>query len=462
MTMQDVSACPTQATNVILHAFDWPYHRVAAHAEAIAAVGFKAVLVSPPMKSLRAEPATPWWQRYQPQDYRVIDNQLGNTEDFRRMTAKLQSLNLKIYADVVFNHMANESKVRSDLQYPSAVVLAAYQDQPAHSESLKLFGNLSEPLFTEQDFVSAFPIRDWTDPWQVQHGRISGGQEDPGLPTLRCNQHVVKAQQQYLRALKAIGVSGFRIDAAKHMTLEHLKQVWEPDIATGVHIFGEIITDGGASREEYELFLQPYLEQTQLGAYDFPLFHALFKVFEENNSMSELVNPYSVGQALAFDRAITFAVTHDIPNNDVFLDQVMSEQSERLAYCYLLGRDGGVPLIYADLDTSGICNQAGQPRWFDSWQDPMLQRMIRFHNRCHALPMQCLEYSDCHLVFSRGEAGVVAINNGQDELRINLPKGQYEDWLAMDGVTLTHGHQPQLRLPARTGAMLVRTQAPTA
>ncbi|WP_439651430.1 alpha-amylase family glycosyl hydrolase [Photobacterium atrarenae] len=460
--MHDFAACQPQATNVILHAFDWPYHRVTAHAQAIADAGFKAVLVSPPMKSLRASPATPWWQRYQPQDYRVIDNQLGNTEDFRQMTASLKALNLEVYADVVFNHMANESKTRCDLHYPDQTVLRDYQQQAAHYESLKLFGDLSEPLFTEQDFVSAFPIRDWTDPWQVQHGRISGGQEDPGLPTLSCNENVVKAQQAYLRALKTMGVSGFRIDAAKHMTLTHLKQVWDAEIADGVHIFGEIITDGGATREEYELFLKPYLEQTSLGAYDFPLFHALFKVFEQQGSMAELINPYSVGQALAFDRAITFAVTHDMPNNDVFLDQVMCEENEQLAYCYLLGRDGGSPLIYADLDTSGLSNQAGRPRWVDSWQNPLLQRMIHFHNQVHGQPMQCLEYSDSHLVFSRGEQGVVAINKGQREQVITLPTGKYTDWLAMPGVVVESfekaGPQLQLRLPARSGAMLIATK----
>lgn len=463
MTMQGFTACAPQATNVILHAFDWPYQRVMAHAEAIADAGFKAVLVSPPMKSLRTSPATPWWQRYQPQDYRVIDNQLGNTENFRQMSDTLNALNLSVYADVVFNHMANESKTRSDLQYPGQTVLRDYQQQAAHYEALKLFGDLSEPLFTEQDFVSAFPIRDWADPWQVQHGRISGGQEDPGLPTLSCNENVVKAQQSYLRALKTMGVSGFRIDAAKHMTLAHLKRVWDDEISEGVHIFGEIITDGGARREEYELFLEPYLEQTSLGAYDFPLFHALFKVFEQQGSMSELINPYSVGQALAFDRAITFAVTHDIPNNEVFLNQVMREESELLAHCYLLGRDGGVPLIYADLDTSGICDQAGRPRWVDSWQNPILQGMIRFHNQVHSQPMQCLEYSDHHLVFSRGEQGVVAINKGRQARNIDLPEGYYEDWLARPGVSLATVKQPtpasplmQLHLPARSCAMLIR------
>ncbi|MFA0521119.1 alpha-amylase, partial [Vibrio sp. 10N.222.55.E8] len=76
--------------------------------------------------------------------------------------------------------------------------------------------------------------------------------------------NVVAQQRAYLKALKAIGVKGFRIDAAKHMTLSHLRKVWTDDICEDMHIFGEIITDGGATEEEYELFLEPYLKHTRL------------------------------------------------------------------------------------------------------------------------------------------------------------------------------------------------------
>ncbi|MGR5471118.1 alpha-amylase, partial [Vibrio astriarenae] len=75
---------------------------------------------------------------------------------------------------------------------------------------------------------------------------------------------------------------------------------------------------------------------TTLGAYDFPLFYTMYNFFEKGQPMSELDHPNSVGQTLAYDRAITFAITHDIPNNDVFLDQVMDEAHEIYAHCYIL------------------------------------------------------------------------------------------------------------------------------
>ncbi len=409
-------------SDVILHAFDWPYSDIADHAETISALGYKTVLVSPPMKSLKRKDGTPWWQRYQPQDYRVIDNQLGNTKDFFSMVKALGRHDVWVYADVVFNHMANEASIRPDLHYPGPTDMQHYLQQWESYQALTLFGDLREPLFTEDDFVEAFGIENWKDRWQVQNGRITGGVSDPGLPTLKDSDHVAEQQQRYIRALKGMGVRGFRIDAAKHMTLEHLKKVWTPEIVSDVHIFGEIITDGGATKEEYGLFLQPYLEHTRLAAYDFPLFNTVYHAFQPEGSLESLVNPYSLGQALSNSRAITFAITHDIPNNEVFQELILSEEEEWLAYAYILGRDGGVPLIYTDLNPSGIMNKQGIPRWKNSWKDPRMTRMIAFHNLMHGEQMfPILAASDC-LIFSRGSKGLVAINKGRKTLQVNIDR----------------------------------------
>ena len=407
------------ATDVILHAFDWRYADIANSAALIQELGYKSVLVSPAMKSLRSDKNKPkqkptqWWQRYQPQDYRVIDNQLGDTLDFAAMVDTLKQHGIRTYVDVVFNHMANESSIRSDLTYPNQNDRNVYQQNPEYYESIRLFGDLSQPLFDENDFVEAFGIKNWRDKWEVQNGRITGGPTDPGLPTLLDNDNVVEQQRSYLKALKAMGVKGFRIDAAKHMSLSHLRKVWTDDICEQMHIFGEIITDGGATEEEYELFLEPYLKHTRLGAYDFPLFNTIFKAFDKKGSFKSLINPYCFGQALSNTRAITFAVTHDIPNNDVFLEYVMDEVAEKLATAFILGRDGGVPLVYSELDTSGIKDGNGQPRWLNDWKAPYMRGMIQFHNCVHGEAMRVVEASDDLLVFVRGDKGIVVINKSK-------------------------------------------------
>lgn len=406
--------------NVILHAFDWSYAEVAKQAKIISQMGYHSVLVSPPLKSFKHKNGTEWWQRYQPQDYRIIDNQLGNTLDFSNMIKQLDKYELHVYADIVFNHMANEAYLRPDLQYPSQEDLQLYADNQSYYQSLLLFGDLSTHLFNSTHFVDGFGIKDWKNCWEVQNGRITGGADDPGLPTLKVCEHVIKQQQSYLKALKELGVKGFRIDAAKHMTLEHLQRVWSKDITENMHVFGEIITDGGATEEEYEIFLQPYLEKTSLGSYDFPLFNTIFEVFQENGNIESLIDPYCFGQALVNFRAITFVITHDIPNNDNFKDLILSEQNEYLAYAYILGRDGGVPLIYADLNTSGIEGENHQPRWVDAWKNKRMQQMIKFHNYVHGEPMIPILSNQDLLIFARGDKGIVAINKSDADTCIDF------------------------------------------
>ncbi|MBW3695541.1 alpha-amylase [Vibrio sp. T187] len=453
--MERSVAYSAAASDVILHAFDWRYEDVMKQAKQISQLGYKSVLVSPPMKSLISPQGTKWWQRYQPQDYRVIDNQLGNTQDFISMVEALREHGLRTYVDVVFNHMANESGFRNDLAYPNAQDLQSYRDRAEYFEKQRLFGDLSQPLFDEDDFVEAFGIKNWRDKWQVQNGRITGGPQDPGLPTLRDNEHVVAQQQAYLLALKKIGVRGFRIDAAKHMTIEHLKKVWTDEITEDMHIFGEIITDGGATKAEYELFLEPYLKHTRLGAYDFPLFNTISKAFTDKGSFTSLINPYCFGQALSYRRAITFTVTHDIPNNDVFLEHVMEETSERLAYSYILGRDGGVPLIYSDLNTSGITDQSGEPRWVEQWQSSEMHSMIAFHNHVHGERMKVLEANDDLLVFARGAKGVVVINKSKRAHTVSFSwQGGMTDLLSGEFFNKTEGNV-EIKVKAKSSMMLV-------
>jgi alpha-amylase len=371
------------------------------------------------------------------------------------MIEALSGYGVRVYADVVFNHMANEFHKRVDLQYPSDKDLESYRYDWDEYQSQLLFGDLCSPLFSEEHFVKAFTICDWKDRWQVQNGRITGGPGDPGLPKLRVCDHVVDQQKHYLKALKAMGVKGFRIDAAKHMTMEHLRRVWTDDIAEGAHIFAEIITDGGATKEEYETFLRPYLQHTNLCAYDFPLFHTLFTAFQGQGSMKSLVDPYCFGQAISNNRAITFAITHDIPNNDGFRGLLLNEDEEWLAYCYILGRDGGVPLVYSDLDSSGILDAGGKPRWKEAWKDLRMAKMIAFHNRVHGEQMLPLLVDDDLIVFARGNKGIVAINKSESVRVVDLQWHKNMRELLADEIYLLEFGKLNLIIDGKSCLMLV-------
>lgn len=446
-------AAPAQA-DVILHAFNWSYATVEARAAQIQAAGYKAVMVAPAYRS----EGSAWWARYQPQDYRVIQGPLGDTDTFKRMVSALQARGVRVYADVLLNHMANEAGQRPDLNYPGSRVLGIYAGNRAYYDSQRLYGTTTSNFLSASDFGPQRCIADYNNVYEVQTYRLCGGGADVGLPDLVANDWVVGQQQSYLRALKALGVKGFRIDAAKHMPASHLNRVLTSDIKSGMHVFGEIITSGGAGNGEYDRFLAPYLRDTDHGAYDFPLFAQIRGAFNPSGSMSALVNPLSTGQALANSRAVTFTVTHDIPNNSGFRYQILDATDEKLAYAYVTGRDGGSPLLYSDN------NESGDNRWVNAWNRDDLKRMVGFHNAVQGRDMQVLAHGSCHIVFRRGDAGIVGINKcgGPVNATVNTNGSvlwwntNYTDALGSGSVVRITSGSYTFNIPARTARMWTR------
>ena len=451
LILQDSSA------NVILHAFNWKYSEVSEKADELSKLGYQMVLVSPPLKSTGEE----WWARYQPQDYRVIENPLGDTNDFRQMLNTLKQHGVVVYADIVLNHMANEAYERDDLNFPGQKILAQYAASPTKYSSLRLFGDLGKNLFSASDFNPATCINNYNSTYEVQNWRLCGAPPDTGLPDLVNNAWVVEQQQNYLRSLRDMGVKGFRIDAAKHMPLEHVNQVITADIKHDMHIFGEIITSGGAGNSEYDRFLKPYLDGTGFAAYDFPLFSSLYNAFKIGGSLNLLVDPLAYGQALQPGRAITFVTTHDIPNNQGFRYLIMDETDEQLAYAYIMGRDGGVPLVFSDH------NESGDNRWADAYRSGSLTAMLEFHRANQGQPMKIIGHGDCFLLFSRGESdatGVVGINkceHGQ-EYWVNTQEHKffwhqtYYDVLEPADTFIVSSQFHRLYIPGRKAKMWMR------
>jgi alpha-amylase len=447
-----LAALSAQA-EVILHAFNWPYAAVQARAAEIRSLGYASVLVSPPLKS----EGSAWWARYQPQDYRVIHSPLGDTEAFRAMSNALRAQGVKVYADVVLNHMANEAAQRADLNYPGSRVLGVYASNRTYWSRQRLFGDLNYNFLSVWDFGPSACIGDYTNVWQVQNWRLCGGGGDVGLPDLVANTWVVSQQQAYLNALKGLGVTGFRIDAAKHMPVSHINAVLTPAIKSGVHVFGEVITGGGAGELEHDRFLKPYIDGTGHGAYDFPLFAQIRAALAFGGSLNRLVDPGAYGQALPADRAVTFTVTHDIPNNAGFRYLIMDPVDETLAYAYVLGRNGGVPLLYSDN------NESGDNRWVNAYRRSDLAQMIRFHNVNQGNDMQMLAWSDCHLVFRRGNRGVVGINKCGSTANVVVNMSGSVLWWNVDYRDVLTGNVTRITqsshtfsIPARSARMWMR------
>jgi len=444
--------------DVILHAFEWRYDLVTARATTIQAAGYKAVLVAPPLKSSSTNGA--WWMRYQPQDYRVIDNYRGNKVQFKAMVDALASRGIAVYADVVLNQMAEERS--NSTTFPGSTALSTYASNTTYWNNQKLFGDLTTELFTSSNFHDALCITNWYDSYQVTHGRISCSSTDPGLPDLKDTvpgeNYVNDRRADYLRALKALGVKGFRIDAAKHMPYGAISYFFADDIRSGSFIFSEILTGGGAGNADYDTFLAPYLTQMpqQFRAYDFPLLNTILNAFATSGSMTALAQPGSSGQALADARAVSVVVTHDIPYNDVFRHQIMEQTDEKLAYAYLLGRKDGVPMVFDD----GYEGKTDSGRWVGQYIASHIKAGIKFHEKVLGQPYEVLASNDCALLFRRGQEGVVGINKCGYAVNFTVSTSEkfywnrnYRDALTDGNIINIKGSPFQFSLPARTARM---------
>jgi|WetSurMetagenome_2_1015567.scaffolds.fasta_scaffold12798_4 alpha-amylase len=389
--------------DVILHAFDWKLSDISTRAQQIALNGFGAVLIPPPLYTYIQ--GTDWWQRYQPKDYRILRSYLGRKADIISLIKVLHSAGLKVYADIVFNHMANEKsfpeRQNDPYNFPGEAELQKYKDNSGNFAEDRLYGDLSTGLFSPGDFNPQGDITDWENPGDVENRWLNG------LPDLYLNDWVVEQQRECLRALNVLGFDGYRVDAMKHLPIQHIKAVFQTDDLKDKYVFGETLT---FNDQEEAAFLWPIIHETIFPCYDFPLQETMRNAFAFGGSLRELVNPSAYGKALNWSRAVTVTVTHDIPNNDGFRGLIMNPQDEYLANAYILGRDGGVPMVYSDNNQSAAKYPEDMGRWINSWNRMDISSMVRFHNAVHGSQQYSLFEDDGYFIFARGEMGIVAIN----------------------------------------------------
>jgi alpha-amylase len=426
---------PQKPTDVVVQLFNWPFDRITNEMPLLARMGYAQIHVSPPNLTIDSDQ---WWGRYQPVDYRKIEGPLGDEAAFKRMIDAAKRNGIRIIVDIVFNHTANE---RSPL--------------PASAEVLN---RTLGPLFSAQDYQPAFCISDYNDVYQVRKGRLCGGAGDSGLPDLDQNSpRVLQVQQDFLRYLVGLGVDGFRLDAVKHMEPSYFSQLLRKDIVGDRFIFGEIIADNAT----FDRDISPYLQAYPMSLYDFPLRSTIQRAFSFGANLSELVSPDLVNQrkALAWDRAVTFVINHDIPNNDGFRFMIMDPTDEKLAYAFILGRSEGVPYVYSDLGTRGGAGLRDD-RWAFAHRSADLARMIYFHNHVHGTLSKVLYADACRILVARDGKGIFGINKclepfqGQfsDE---RFQAGNYRE-LRSGANVRAEGSSLSISLPPRSYTLLVR------
>lgn len=433
--------------DVILHAFNWKYQDIIDSLDEIHELGYGAILIPQPLYSNPNNSA--WWQRYQPKDYRVMLSYLGNKKDLEILIKRCheKSPKIRVYVDIVINHMANEDRF-DRFNFPGSKELEDYQSNHEYFDENKLYGDLDYGLFSIYDFNRQGKIEG--EEWGIRS--IVQNQNLGDLPDLKDSPWVLKQQTKLFKSLIKMGFDGFRIDAVKHITERMIDNIADHKDMAGKFIFGEILT---TSDTEERVFLRPFLRESWISAYDFPLFITIKEAFGFGGSLRCLANPEDQGNSLPWDRSVTFVVNHDLPYNDGFRSLLLDKKDEELAYAYIIGKDGGVPLIFSDHGESANDHKEDTGRWQSAYKRQDIAKLIKFHNQVHGTTMHILYCDDLLLVFRRSNKGIIAINKSGKSRTVEFTTwglknpGEYQE-MTDNRILEISGNTISIKIPSRT------------
>lgn len=201
---------PHYKTNrsVIVHLFEWKFTDIANECETfLAPNGFGGVQVSPVSENVVIE-HRPWWERYQPISYRM-ETRSGTETEFADMVERCNRVGVRIYVDVILNHMAaKEGQIVGTGNGTANVGKRLFPDVP----------------YGPNDFHWSCSIHDEsysTNAGEVRNCGLSG------LPDLNQGSPYVREKLvEFLNRLIDYGVAGLRIDAAKHMWPKDLEAIY--------------------------------------------------------------------------------------------------------------------------------------------------------------------------------------------------------------------------------------------
>lgn len=189
--------------SVIVQLYQWTFKDIARECEDLGRKGFGGVQVSHVQENAIIH-GHPWWERHQPVSYKIISRS-GDEDSFREMVKTCNESGVRIYVDVVLNHMAA----------PSSDNTSYVIEGTGGSFANPTFKQYPAVPFTSDDFHRDCDIEEGyykTDAHGIRNCKLLG------LPDLDHSKSNVKKQQvALLNKLVDFGVAGFRIEKAKHM-----------------------------------------------------------------------------------------------------------------------------------------------------------------------------------------------------------------------------------------------------
>lgn len=381
--------------DVITNLWSWNWKSVATECtEVLGPTGYAAVWVAPPAESL-AHPDGAWWDIYQPYSYQ-LDGRLGSQADFAAMTKACGDAGVKVYTDAVINH----TSAMPGTGYNGTQITDKYQP----------------PMFQRGDYnvdVCDREISDYNDTWEVQNCELLG------LPDLKTGSPEVRAKiAGYLNSQIELGVSGFRVDAAKHMPAADLEaivgQLNQTADGSDPYVFHEVFPGGVPSPEEY------YGSGKVL---DFSVGDQLKSAFQGDIGQLTDFRP-----GLPAENSVSFVTNHDTERDGRHLTYQDGDTAV-LANVFQLGWKGAPPTVYAGFEFGGrddsppangdgrVTDTDCSSGWYCLDRDPRITGMVGWRNAVGDAEVTDTQSPQGNVLgLGRGDRGFVAINNGTQEV----------------------------------------------
>ncbi len=411
--------------DVIANLFEWNWASVGTECTTVLGpAGYGGVQVAPPQDSLSKPdgPVHPWWEVYQPIDYNLT-SRMGNEEQFKAMVATCRAAGVKVYVDAVINHMTGLGGTSyGGTTVPKYDYPGLYSD--ANSDFHHYPADCPQPDGTIHDF------NNYKEDTQC---------ELVGLSDLRTESPTVRAAiAGYLNKLLSYGVSGFRVDAAKH--------IGQPDLAaiealltrtvdgTKPYIALEVPSGGPG-----KLTAQAFQGQGSLLGFDFAAqIQATF-----NSNITDLSVFGEAAGLLPSKKSLAFVQNHDTERNGSTLSY-KAGATNTLATEFMLAYGYGTPQVYAGFvfansddsppsDANGyITDTDCNTGWACTDRSIGVANMVDWHNYAgHARVANWYDDGTNLIAFSRGHRAWIAINNEATPQTITvntgLRKGTYCD-----------------------------------
>jgi len=434
----DQQFAPEHESSAFVHLFEWSWADIAKECEEwLGPKGFTAVQVSPPTEHIQG---SPWWTRYQPVTYKLVSRS-GDEKAFADMVSRCKKVGVGIYVDAVINHIAGGSGVGVAGSIYGDRMSPIYNQSDMHHRRFSVymqnqvgFGAVS---FTEQDLSHNCMVENYHDKFNVQYCDLVG------LPDLCTGCEKVQRQvAEYITHLSDIGITGFRVDAAKHQDTHELGQLLSR-VPKHLFLFQEVIP--GADEA---VLPRMYFDNGHVTEFDY--LRQLRTNFLADGKLSQLK---SFGEQLVpSNKAVVFINNHDTQRGDAKDFTYKSGKLYELANIFMLAHPYGYPKVLSSYDFNGydqgppstpVHSQAGlrcsnqatlhnaSAPWVCEHRWPSIANMVGWRKAAGKKLLTNFQAPDGDTVaFCRGTSACIALNRQRHatwsaRVRFELPAGRY-------------------------------------